>query len=271
MPALRGYLSRTARRGFGIDHPVMGEQHAVALLPSGGVRFGIIRSLACAPGRFECGEKLATEYARGRLYRKEEAAATARGLPLPRLIKPAAGDVKVRAQVLCPRVQDQTQGRGSAEPARVGGQFEQGCGGTAEQGVEESAWVTGAQGFEFMRQREHPVGVGHGQQLAQPCAAPRLLGPGLALWAMTVTTRAPDMTLGAAGIAAFAHPAQRRSSALDNGAPRARLCRRQRVGAPVRCARAQDSSQRWPLHGQSSSEPMQQVEWTVLRDGTGAS
>lgn len=33
------------------------------------------------------------------------------------------------------------------------------------------------------------------------------------------------MTLGAAAIAAFAHPAQRRGSALDNGTPRARLCR----------------------------------------------
>lgn len=83
------YLGRTARRGFGIDHPVMGEQRAVALLPRGGARFGIIRNLAGAPGRFECVEKLATEYARGRLYRKEEAAATARGLPLPRLIEPA--------------------------------------------------------------------------------------------------------------------------------------------------------------------------------------
>lgn len=59
------------------------------------------------------------------------------------------------------------------------------------------------------------------------------------------------MTLGAAGIAAFAHSAQRRSSALDNGAPRVRLCRRQRVGAPVRCARAQDAGQREPLHGRS--------------------
>lgn len=78
------------------------------------------------------------------------------------------------------------------------------------------------------------------------------------------------MTLGAAGIAAFAHSAQRRSSALDNGAPRVRLCRRQRVGAPVRCARAQDAGQRGPLHGRSSSEPTQQVEWTVLCNGTGA-
>lgn len=74
--------------------------------------------------------------------------------------------MRVRAQVLCPRVQDQTEGRGGAEPARVGGQFEQGGSGTAEQGIEEPAWVTGAQGVEFMRQREHPVGVGHGQQLA---------------------------------------------------------------------------------------------------------
>lgn len=85
-------IDHQALTGFGIDHLVMGEQRALALLPGGGAYFRIIRNLAAAPGRVECVEKLATERARSGRHRKEEAAATVRGLPLPCLIEPAAGN-----------------------------------------------------------------------------------------------------------------------------------------------------------------------------------
>ena len=239
---------------LGIDHPVVGQQGLAACPPGRGRGLGIVGNCPVLSGLIQCIEKLAPEQARGGLDRKQEAPTASWCAPPSLFIEPAAGDegvhMQVSAQILRPGMQHQAEGWRCAKPARVGRQFEQGGGGTAKQGVKEPARVTGRKGVERVGQREHPVRVGGGEQLAQACAAPRLLGPGLALRAMPVSAGTIDVAFGTAAIAAFAHAAKGGGSAIDNGTPDAPLSGRQGMAVPVRRALlAQDARQRRSLHG----------------------
>ena len=223
------HLGRATGRRLGVDHPVVGQQLAPPRLPRAGLGVRIVGDLAVLATLVEGGEDLGAEQFRSGLHWKQEAVATRRLAPLPLGVESAAGDecmhVQVGAKVLGPGVQHQAEGRHRAEPARIGREFAEGRRGTIEQGVVEPARMAAGERVQGMGQREHPVGVRDRQHFGEARRTPRLLGPSLALRAVSVAAGTVAVALRATGFAALDDATQCAGAAIKNRSPRPRLGR----------------------------------------------
>ena len=170
------HLGGSAWRRLGVDHPVVRQQRAASGLPCTRRSVRIVGQLAAAVSRVESRQELAAKHLRGGLDGKQEARAAHRCAPSALGVEPTTGDqgvhMQVHAQVLAPSVEHEAEAGHGAQPARVGGELEQGGRRTVEQRAVEPARVPDRQRIEHVGQREHPVRVGHRQHLAQARRTP---------------------------------------------------------------------------------------------------
>lgn len=125
-----------------------------------------------------------------------------------------AVQVDVQGQVLSPGVQHGDDSRLGTEIPRVARELQQTIGGGPEEQAVDQSRSTQRQGVERVRQREDHVRIVDREQLCASSIQPALLGDGLTLGAMTITTRAPDGALLTAVGAGLADPSQGGSAAV---------------------------------------------------------
>ena len=126
-------------------------------------------------------------------------------------------DVEVGTQLLIPGVQHHGDAGRAAQV--VAAELEQCLGGGLEEQVQQGALVVLVaqdQGVELVRQREHVVEIGHGQQFCLSCFEPLRLDQRLALGAVAVAAGVVGEAFEAAVCAAVAMAAERcRAATLD--------------------------------------------------------
>src|SRR4051812_22833289 len=96
-------------------------------------------------------------------------------------------DVRVKQEILAPRVQDRKESDLRSKMCGVGGDFHQGFRHRAEQEVVELDGILPDQRVEQMGQREHHMKVTGRQEFLLPSLDPSLTRLGLALGTMAVT------------------------------------------------------------------------------------
>ena len=158
--------------------------------------------------------------------------------------------VRVVPQCLPPSVQHGEKTEASREPPLA--DFQQCLGHGAKQDAVDDARVLQRQGAELMRQREHDMKVGDGQQVAQSLVEPLGSRRGLALRAMPIAAGVVGH-LAMAALVALKHVAAQSLGAAgcDVGENPPLLGRSCRLAAEAFRVGSHDSGQRGPLraHG----------------------
>ena len=97
-----------------------------------------------------------------------------------------AMDVRMKQQVLSPRMQDREESDSGSKVFWIGSHFHEGLGDRAEQQVVQFDLILQDQTVQLMRQSEHDMEVTGRQQFPLPGSNPALACLSLALWTMTI-------------------------------------------------------------------------------------
>jgi hypothetical protein len=170
-------------------------------------------------------QELAAKHRRERFNREEKASPGCD--PATIGVKCSAGHQRVHVRVmgerLPPGMQHQRGGDIAPEPARVLAKLDQRFRSRGKQQPVDPSRVALGQRIDLVREREHQMEIGHGQELSAPALQPTLLGERLALRAVAVAARVVVKLLRAAMVALGDVAAQLlRATALD-GAQRLQL------------------------------------------------